>query len=53
MPFLCEHTLIRKYAEMEGVTEQLKASDYLEWVQCMNSIHNRVEEFILHDQVYA
>lgn len=43
--------LMRQYAEIEGVTEELKATDNLEWTRRMNSIRNRVEEFILHDQI--
>ena len=45
--------LVRQYAEIEGVTEELKAADNLEWTRRMNSIRNRVEEFVLHDLVYA
>ena len=45
--------MIRQYAEIEGVTEELKRSDQMEWVRRMNSIRNRVEEFILSDFVYA
>ena len=45
--------LIRQYAEIEGVTEDLKRSDHMEWTRRMNSIRNRVEEFVLHDFVYA
>ncbi len=45
--------LIRQYAEIEGVTEDLKRSDQMEWIRRMNSIRNRVEEFVLHDFVYA
>ena len=45
--------LIRQYAEIEGVTEDLKRSDQMEWTRRMNSIRNRVEEFVLSDFVYA
>ena len=45
--------LIRQYAEIEGVTEALKRNDAMEWTRRMNSIRNRVEEFVLHDFVYA
>ena len=45
--------LMRQYAEIEGVTEDLKRSDQMEWTRRMNSIRNRVEEFVLHDFVYA
>ena len=45
--------LIRQMAECEGVTEQLKATDQLAWVGCMNSIRNRAEEIILEELIYA
>ena len=45
--------LIRQYAELEGVTEDLKSSDEMEYTCRMNSIRNRVEEFVLSDFVYA
>lgn len=30
--------LVKQMAEREGVTEQLKAADQMEWVGCMNNI---------------
>ena len=45
--------LIRQYAEIEGVTEDLKRIDAMEYTRRMNSIRNRVEEFVLSDFVYA
>ena len=45
--------LMRQYAEIESITEELKRSDKMEWTRRMNSIRNRIEEFILHDFVYA
>ena len=45
--------VIPKMAEQEGVTEQLKATDQMAWVQKMNSIKHRAEEFILSEYVYA
>ena len=45
--------MIRQYAEIEGVTEDLKRSDAMEYHRRMNSIRNRVEEFVLRDFVYA
>ena len=44
--------MIRQYAEIEGVTEDLKRCDAMEYTRRMNSIRNRVEEFVLHDFVY-
>ena len=40
-------------AKREGVTEQLKAGDQMEWVRRMNNIRNRVEEIVLHELVYT
>lgn len=45
--------LIRQMAEREGVTEDLKAADQMEWVRRMNSIKNRAEEIVNHDLIYA
>ncbi len=45
--------MIRQYAEIEGITEDLKRSDQMEYTRRMNSIRNRVEEYILHDQIYT
>ena len=38
--------LMKQLAEKEGITEQLKAEDQMEWVQCMNNIRNRAEEIV-------
>ena len=45
-------TLIRQYVKAEGVTEALKRSNQLSWVQKMNSIHNRAEEVVLNEIIY-
>ena len=45
--------LVMEMAEQEGITEQLKATDQMAWVGAMNSIHNRAQEVVLHDIVYA
>lgn len=36
--------LVKQMAEREGVTEQLKAANPMEWVQKMNSIRSRAAE---------
>ena len=38
--------LISQIAEQEGVTDSLKASDQMAWVQDMNNIRNRAEEIV-------
>ena len=45
--------LITQMKEREGVTEALKAEDPMSWVGAMNSIHNRAEEIVLREVVYA
>ena len=45
--------LTHQMAELEGVTEALKASDQMAWVARMNSIRSRAEEIVLHELVYA
>ena len=37
----------------EGVTEQLKAENQMEWVGRMNSICSRAEEVVLSELVYC
>ena len=44
--------LVKRTAEAENVTEELKASDQMEWFRRMNNIRNRCEEFILSEYVY-
>ena len=38
--------LVNEYAEMEGVTEQLKATDQMAWVRRMNNIRERATEVV-------
>ncbi len=45
--------LVKEYAEKEGVTEQLKATDQMKWVQRMNSIRECVMEAVCKDVVYV
>lgn len=44
--------LYNALAEQEGVTEELKESNQMEWVCRMNNIHNRAEEIVLNELVY-
>lgn len=45
--------LVKKHTEKEGVTEQLKAIDQMEWVQRMNSVRERVMEVVYKDVVFV
>ena len=44
---------VSKMTKQEAVTEQLKADNQMLWVQKMNSIHSRAEEFIMREYVYG
>lgn len=44
--------LIEDMKRSEGVTEQLKASNQLEWVRQMNVIKYRAEEVIKTEVIY-
>ncbi len=43
--------LIKQMADREGVTEQLKAENQIEWVQRMKNIRNRSAEIINHELI--
>lgn len=45
--------LTRQMAEREGVTEDLKAANQMEWVRRMNNIRSRAEELICCDLIYV
>lgn len=45
--------LVKELAEKEGVTEQLKATDQMKWVQKMNNIRSRVTEVVLNEVVFV
>ena len=44
--------LVKELAEKENVTEELKATDQMLWVQKMNNIRNRVTEIVNADIIY-
>lgn len=46
-------SLVKAMAKQEGVTEALKATDQMAWVQRMNNIRNRAEEIVLNEIVYV
>ena len=45
--------LVKEYAEREGVTEQLKAENPMEWVQRMNNIRERVNEVVNTEMIFT
>ena len=44
--------IMQHMKESEGVTEHLKATDPMAWVQRMNNIQNRAEEIIREELIY-
>jgi hypothetical protein len=44
--------LMKQYTEIEGITEQLKSANEIDWIRSMNSIRNRAEEIVLSEVIY-
>ena len=45
--------LVKQMAEREGVTEQLKAKNQMEWVAQMNNIRSRATGIVNTDLIYT
>lgn len=45
--------LVSDMAKAEGVTEQLKATNQMEWVACMNNIEARARERVYNELVFT
>lgn len=45
--------IVSRMAKTAGITERLKASDPMAWVQAMNNIRQSAEETILTEIVYS
>ena len=43
----------RQMMEKQGVTEELKARDQMEWVRAVNNIRNAAEEIVLKELIYS
>ncbi len=44
--------LVKQLVKQEGITEQLKAGNQMEWVSRMNSARNRAEEIINNELIF-
>ena len=44
--------LVRQMMEKQGVTEELKARDQMEWVRAENNIRNAAEEIVCNELIY-
>ncbi len=45
--------LVEQMKEAEGVTEQLKEDDQMEWIQRMGNIEARVRELVCSELIYT
>ena len=45
--------IVQQMAQAEGITEEMKASDPVRWVQAMNAIRSRAEEIIQIEMIYV
>ena len=46
-------TIMEQMTEKQGVTEELKAQDQMEWVRLMNNIKASAEEIVLKNMIYV
>ena len=44
--------LVKQLADSEGITEELKSANEIDWIRSMNSIRNRAEEIVLSEVIY-
>ena len=44
--------LVRQMMEKQGVTDELKARDQMEWIRAANGIRNMAEEIVLNELIY-
>ena len=47
------NAIISKLTKQENVTEKLKATNQMGWVQAMNNIKNRAEEIVFNEIIYV
>ena len=45
--------LVKQMASAEGITEQLKAENQMEWVGRMNNIRNRATEIVINELIHT
>ncbi len=45
-------TLVKQLVKQESVTEKLKATDMMLWIQKMNNIRNRITEIVNKEIIY-
>ncbi len=45
--------LVKQMKKQESITEELKATHQMEWVQRMNNIRSRAEEIVYQELIYV
>jgi hypothetical protein len=45
-------TLIKQFKLTEGITEQLKSENQMEWVRRMNNIRQMATEIVISELIY-
>ena len=45
--------LVRQMMEKQGIMEEMKARDQMEWVRAVNGIRNMAEEIVLKELIYG
>lgn len=45
--------IVKQMAKQQSITEQLKSSDWLKWLQAMNNIQSAAKEIVLSEIAYA
>ncbi len=45
--------LVKQFAEVKNIDEDLKEHHQMEWVQAMNNIKNRAEEIVFNEILYV
>ena len=46
-------TIVEQMKEAEGVTEQLKEDNQMEWVCCMQNVEARARKIVNHELIYT
>ena len=44
--------LVRQMMEKQGIMEEMKARDQMEWIRAVNGIRNMAEEIVLKELIY-
>ena len=44
--------LVRQMMEKQGIMEEMKARDQMEWVRAVNNVRNAAEEIVLKELIY-